>query len=290
MRRIFTVIPIYFRSVYYNESDLGDVNESTLALYHFHDGAWDKVDGSAVNLEKNYVYGNISSFSIFAVMGSSSGVNNDGSVECTNNSLCADNQFCNSSGFCQNLSCQTGYHPEDHICKPRIGCKIGAKVGAKIGGKTGAKNITYSNTIEISECSNLNISNSIYFLTVDLNSSGNTCMNITAENVSLDCRWHKIKGNGSGTAIKVDGSGYLVENCIIENFHIGIMMNSNETTAYCNMIQNNTLGMVNSGDRINNGIYKNLIRQLILLQRLQTILYMSAVIPVFMLLMHQREI
>ena len=55
---------------HYQESDLGNVIESTLQLYHFSDaGAWELVPGSGVNIDENYVYGNVTDFSIIAPLG-----------------------------------------------------------------------------------------------------------------------------------------------------------------------------------------------------------------------------
>ncbi len=65
-------------NISYNESELGDVNESTLAMWEYSGdppvfGTWSIIDGSNVSTAGNYVYVNISNFSIFAPMGEAGG-------------------------------------------------------------------------------------------------------------------------------------------------------------------------------------------------------------------------
>jgi len=58
-----------FLNVSYNESDLAGLDESSLRMWR-HDGtAWSVVAGSGVNEAENYVYANITEFSVFAPMG-----------------------------------------------------------------------------------------------------------------------------------------------------------------------------------------------------------------------------
>jgi len=57
-----------YLNVSYEDSDLGDVTESTLTLWR-NNGTWYEVTGSGVDTVNNIVYGNISSFSIFAPLG-----------------------------------------------------------------------------------------------------------------------------------------------------------------------------------------------------------------------------
>jgi len=58
-----------FLNVSYNESDLAGLDESSLLMWR-HDGtAWSVVAGSGVNEAENYVYANITEFSVFAPMG-----------------------------------------------------------------------------------------------------------------------------------------------------------------------------------------------------------------------------
>jgi parallel beta-helix repeat protein len=57
-----------FLNVSYNESDLGDIDESSLRLWRYN-GTWTEVPGSGVNTTENSVYANITEFSIFAPLG-----------------------------------------------------------------------------------------------------------------------------------------------------------------------------------------------------------------------------
>ena len=127
----------------YDESDMGNANESTLKLYRYSGGAWQFVSGSSVNIDKNYVYGNITSFSIFAPMGDA----------------------------------------------PLTACRQGGW-----------------------------ISNAAYTLAGYVNSSGN-CMQIDANNVTLDCQGNTINYSQSATGYAISISGYnftAIKNCVIK--------------------------------------------------------------------------
>jgi len=172
---------------------------------------------------------------------------------CNANENCSDNQNC-YNGYCKNLNCNAGYTAKNHQCEFAIGCKIGAKVGAR-GGATSLQKV-----VEISNCTTLSEENKTYILTQDINTGDNAFINISADDIVIDCRWHKISGNGNGTGIKITGNNVIVENCIIENFSTGIMLNANDTTVYCNIIQNNSEGLSSGERNVHNKIYKNLIR------------------------------
>jgi len=57
----------FYLNVSYNESGLGSIDESLLKVWKY-DTSWSEVSGSGVNTAQNYVYANITSFSIFAPM------------------------------------------------------------------------------------------------------------------------------------------------------------------------------------------------------------------------------
>ena len=57
-----------FLNISYTESDILDVNESTLSMWKHNGTSWSEVSGSGVNDAENYVYANITEFSIFAPM------------------------------------------------------------------------------------------------------------------------------------------------------------------------------------------------------------------------------
>jgi hypothetical protein len=69
-----TVNSWLFLNVSYNESDLGGVDEATLKMYRYNGTSvdWELADGSGingVNQVANYVYANITEFSVFAPLG-----------------------------------------------------------------------------------------------------------------------------------------------------------------------------------------------------------------------------
>jgi parallel beta-helix repeat protein len=57
-------------NVYYTDTDLGSVDESTLKMFKYNGTDWEVLpEPNGVNLTERYVYANITSFSIFAPMG-----------------------------------------------------------------------------------------------------------------------------------------------------------------------------------------------------------------------------
>ncbi|MDY6965839.1 MAG: C1 family peptidase [Halobacteriota archaeon] len=58
-----------FLEISYNESGISSVTESSLEMWRYNGTTWSEVAGSGVNETGNYVYANITEFSIFAPMG-----------------------------------------------------------------------------------------------------------------------------------------------------------------------------------------------------------------------------
>ncbi len=58
-----------FLNISYNESDVSTVSEYCLKMYGHNGTAWEDVPGSDVNTAENYVYANLTEFSIFAPLG-----------------------------------------------------------------------------------------------------------------------------------------------------------------------------------------------------------------------------
>ena len=97
-------------------------------------------------------------------------------------------------------------------------------------------------------CGNLSVADSLYTLNESVQINGSTCMNITANNVTLDCAGFSITGNNStGTyGIANNGSAHNVNitNCNIGNFTAAIywiVATSNAT------ITNNNLSTTQTG-------------------------------------------
>ena len=92
----------------------------------------------------------------------------------------------------------------------------------------GGGGITFGPTgIEISGCSTLDQAGETYLLTADILDHGtDSCMNITADNVTLNCQGHTIDGNDSarygidiyrGSAVTTSIS---IENCVVSDWYM----------------------------------------------------------------------
>ncbi len=58
-----------YAKVYYSESDLGNIDESTLKFYNWNNGNWEAVADSGVNTAENYVWANLKHFSLYGMFG-----------------------------------------------------------------------------------------------------------------------------------------------------------------------------------------------------------------------------
>lgn len=121
---------------------------------------------------------------------------------------------------------------------------------------------------EISDCSTLNSAGATYLLTADIIDSTNyTCMEITANNVILDCQGHTIDSNGVNGQYAIyddmsvaTNTNITIKNCIITDWTgAGMYLRRNGNDS----IYNNTITNVNWAiiNRINldNSIYNNTI-------------------------------
>ena len=96
------------------------------------------------------------------------------------------------------------------------------------------------NIIDISTCTSLNTAGATYILTADITNSGaSKCMNITAEDITLDCQGHTIDGTDAGGSYGVYSNQYntTVKNCVITNWEMGICYEGSNN----GLIQNNTI-------------------------------------------------
>jgi len=87
-----------------------------------------------------------------------------------------------------------------------------------------------------------------YYLTQDI-SSGGTCLTISGNYITLDCKGHKITGSGTGSGIDISSGYYYntVKNCVINNFYYGISTSSNNNLIYNNYFSNNAINAQDSG-------------------------------------------
>ena len=111
-----------------------------------------------------------------------------------------------------------------------------------------------THAINISTCSNLNETGAIYYLTADIiNSSTSKCINITANNVTLDCQGHLIDGDDSamyGIYIYRDSqqtTNITIKNCVVTDW--------DSANIYLKYANGNTITNVTSNSSPSNGIY-----------------------------------
>lgn len=65
----------------YTDEDVADIEESTIWLYHYHDGAWDALDDCIVDTAANIISCTTPSFSVFGLFGTRSSESVSGSVQ-----------------------------------------------------------------------------------------------------------------------------------------------------------------------------------------------------------------
>lgn len=82
----------------------------------------------------------------------------------------------------------------------------------------------------ISKCEVLDISGATYYLTQDiLDYPNSTCIEITANNVTLDCQNHIIDGIDiqDSKGIYIRASGTRIVNCVVSDWYFGVYFSSN---------------------------------------------------------------
>ncbi|MEM7814974.1 MAG: right-handed parallel beta-helix repeat-containing protein, partial [Candidatus Aenigmatarchaeota archaeon] len=93
----------------------------------------------------------------------------------------------------------------------------------------------------LSACGDLDTPNATYIMNQSIYVNG-TCMNITADNVTLDCDGHSIVGNGSGYGIYAANRSHITaKRCVIANFTDALMLwNVSQGMFESNIVANNT--------------------------------------------------
>lgn len=91
----------------------------------------------------------------------------------------------------------------------------------------------------------LSTANTTTTLTHDLTCATAPGLTIGADGITLDCAGHKITGPGSGAGILLSGvSGVTVKNCKVENFAVGISLQSSDGNF---LVKNNVTGSTSIG-------------------------------------------
>jgi len=100
------------------------------------------------------------------------------------------------------------------------------------------------NAVDINTCQNLTTANTYYLVTTDINSTTETCFNINAFNITLDCNKHTITGTGGVIGITSNNPNTTIENCTITSFTTGLYLNNttNGTIKYTTFY-NNTIDL-----------------------------------------------
>jgi len=123
-----------------------------------------------------------------------------------------------------------------------------------------------ANATDITTCQDLSTAYSVYNLTQDITNSGDVkCMNITAENVILDCQGHTIDGvdNANSYGVQVNRSSstdtnVTIRNCILKDWDRGVNLKyANNNTLTNNTANNNVNQGIYLLDSDNNTIYNN---------------------------------
>jgi parallel beta-helix repeat protein len=85
----------------------------------------------------------------------------------------------------------------------------------------------------------------LWTLNNSISINGSTCLNIASANIILDCQGYSITGNGTLYGIRLDLTNITVQNCIVQNFSSGIVL---DTSADAIVVRDNIV--INTGNAI----------------------------------------
>ncbi len=106
---------------------------------------------------------------------------------------------------------------------------------------------------EISGCLLLNQSGT-YSLSSNVSASGD-CFRIIAPDVSIDCNYLSVVGDGTGAGIFVDNTvGASIKNCKLENFATGLDIFNGIATIDANVVTNSGVGVLARGETYVTGV------------------------------------
>ena len=110
---------------------------------------------------------------------------------------------------------------------------------------------TSSADINISGCAELNVAGETYYLIADIINSGTSkCINITANNVILDCQGHLVDGVDSFNTYGIylyrsssTDTNITVKNCVVTDWDYGIYLsqaNNNKIETFSKKVSSKT--------------------------------------------------
>jgi parallel beta-helix repeat protein len=119
----------------------------------------------------------------------------------------------------------------------------------------------------LTDCAELNVTGETYYLTQDIiNSSADVCMNITADNVTLDCQGHTIDGvdseNTYGIYVPRDSetiTNITIKNCDISDWQFGIYLLYSDSNDLINITASSNGFNGGAGVYLDNSNSNNLI-------------------------------
>ena len=143
-----------------------------------------------------------------------------------------------------------------------------------ITASSGKHEIKVEDASDLSSCQNLSIENATYYLLNNVSSAG-TCMNVTANNVTLDCQGFMINYSLSVLGYAVNSTGYNYTNIKNCNIYLGNSSTGEAHAIYLNQssfgnVSNNTINVTSESNygghgvlvtsSVNNTIFNNTIR------------------------------
>ncbi|RLE46406.1 hypothetical protein DRJ22_02055, partial [Candidatus Woesearchaeota archaeon] len=100
---------------------------------------------------------------------------------------------------------------------------------------TGLHSLTLT-SVNINNCTNLDSQGETYILTQDINTTGPVCLNITKDDITINCAGHSINGSSSTTLISAQKvNNITIENCILQISFRGILLNNSNYTSANNV-------------------------------------------------------
>jgi parallel beta-helix repeat protein len=125
--------------------------------------------------------------------------------------------------------------------------------------------VSYTLDPEISTCATLDSAGATYTLTADIiDSSASTCMDITANNIILDCQGHTIDGVDTGGTYGINiirasqtNTNITIKNCVVTDWDEGLYLEYSSNNTFTNITTNsNTCGL--DLYRSSNNIFTNI--------------------------------